>query len=88
MTYGLRWFLNDLVEFRGEGADDPCHHDVVQSSPIDGRIDNIEDDVIVEGVATKHEKHEVAPPLAVGRRGFQNNCDHRSYILEANSLRL
>jgi hypothetical protein len=32
---GLRRFLNDLVEFGGEGAKDPCHNDVVQSSSID-----------------------------------------------------
>jgi hypothetical protein len=47
----------------GEGAKDSCHHDVVQSSPIDGRIGDIGEDMVVEGVATKHEKHEVAPSL-------------------------
>jgi hypothetical protein len=26
---GLRQFPNDLVELRGEGAEDPCHQDVV-----------------------------------------------------------
>jgi hypothetical protein len=49
------------LELGGEGAEDPCHHDVVQSSPIDRRIDNVG-----EGVATKREKHEIAPPLVVG----------------------
>jgi hypothetical protein len=34
----------------------------------------------------KREKHEVTPPLVVGRRGFQKDCDHRSYILEAGNL--
>jgi hypothetical protein len=76
------------VEIRGEGAKDPCHHDPVQSIPIDGQIDDIREDVVIEGVATKREEHEVAPPLVVGRRGFQNDRDHRSYILEANSLRV
>jgi hypothetical protein len=67
---GLRQFPNDLVEFGGEGAKDSCHHDVVQSSPIDRRIGDIGEDMVVEGVAMKHEKHEVAPPLVVGRRVF------------------
>jgi hypothetical protein len=34
----LRQFLNYLVEFGGEGVKDPCHHDVVQLSPIDGQL--------------------------------------------------
>jgi hypothetical protein len=44
--------------------------------------------VVVEGVATKREKHEVEPPLVVGQRGFQNDRDHRSYVLEVGSLRM
>jgi hypothetical protein len=43
--------------------------------------------VVVQGVAIKCEKHEVTPPLIVGQRGFQNDRDHRSYILEVGSLR-
>jgi hypothetical protein len=42
--------------------------------------------VVIEGVAVKREKHEVAPPLVVSQRGFQKDCDHQSYILEAGSL--
>jgi hypothetical protein len=76
------------VELGGEGAEDLGHHDAVQSSPIDGRIGNIEEDVVVEGEATKREKHEITPPLVVRQRGFQNNRDHRSYVLEAGSLRM
>jgi hypothetical protein len=74
------------VELGGQGAEDPCHHDAVQSSPIVERISDIREDVVVEGVATKHEKHEVAPPLVVGRRWFQDDRDHQSYILETGSL--
>jgi hypothetical protein len=44
--------------------------------------------VVIEGVATKREKHEVAPLLVVGQQGFQNDHDHRSYVLEAGSLRV
>jgi hypothetical protein len=76
------------VELRGEGAEDLCHHDAVQSSPIDGWIDDVGEDVVVEGVAMKREKHEIAPPLVVGWCGFQNDRDHRSYILETGSLRV
>jgi hypothetical protein len=36
----------------------------------------------------KREKHEVVLPFVVGRRGFQNDRDHRSYVLEADSLRM
>jgi hypothetical protein len=36
----------------------------------------------------KREKHEVAPLLVVGRRGFQNDHDHRSYVLLVGSLRM
>jgi hypothetical protein len=43
---------------------------MLQSSPIDEWIGDIGEDVVVEGVATKHEKHEVVPPLVFGRRGF------------------
>jgi hypothetical protein len=55
------------MEFRGEGDEDPGHHDVIQSSLIDGWIGDIREDVVVKGIATKHEKHEVPPPLVVGR---------------------
>jgi hypothetical protein len=74
------------VELRGQGVEDRCHHDVVQSSPIDGRISDIGEDVVVEGVATKREKHEVASPLVVRRRWFQDDRDHRSYILETGAI--
>jgi hypothetical protein len=83
---GLCRFLHDLMEFGEEGAEEPCHHDVVQSSPIDGRIGDIGEDVVVQGVPMKCEKHKVALPLVVGRQGFQNNHDHRSYVQDAGSL--
>jgi hypothetical protein len=54
----------------GEGAEDPGHHDVIQSSPIDGRIGDVREDVIAEGIAMKREKPEVAPLLVVRRQGF------------------
>jgi hypothetical protein len=76
------------VELGGEGAEDPGHHDVVQSSPIDEWISDVGEDVVIKGVAMKREKHEVAPPLVVERRGFPNDRDHRSYVLEAGSLRM
>jgi hypothetical protein len=71
---------------RGEGAEDPGHHDVVQSSPIDGWVGNVGEDVVIEGVAMKREMHELAPPLVVERQGFQNDRDHRSYVLETVNL--
>jgi hypothetical protein len=74
------------MELGGEGVEDPGHHDVVQFSPIDGRIGDVGEDMVIEGVAMKREKHEAAPPLVVGRRGFQNHCDHRSYVFEVSSL--
>jgi hypothetical protein len=43
LTCGLRRFPNDLVEFGGEGAEDPYHHDDVQFSLIDGWIDDVEE---------------------------------------------
>jgi hypothetical protein len=55
------------MEFRGEGAEDPCHHDDVQSSLIDRWICDVGEHVVVQGVSTKREKHEVTPPLIVGR---------------------
>jgi hypothetical protein len=70
---------NDLVELGGE--EDLCPHDAVQSSPIDGQIGDVKEDVVVEGIAIKHEEHEIVSPLVVGQRGFQNDRDHRSYIL-------
>jgi hypothetical protein len=66
------------MEFRGEGAEDP----------IDRWIGDIGEDVVIKGVATKREKHEVVSPLIVGRRGFQNDRDHRSYVLETGSVRM
>jgi hypothetical protein len=76
LTSGLHQFPNDLMEFEGEDAEVTCHHDVVQPSPIGGWIGNGGDDVVVQGVSMKREKHEVTPPLVVGRRGFQNDRDH------------
>jgi hypothetical protein len=67
---------NDLVELGGEGDEDPDHHNVVQSSLIDGRIGDIGEDVVVKGVATKCEKYEVVPPHVIGRRGFHNDRNH------------
>jgi hypothetical protein len=58
---------NDLVELKREGAEDLGHHDVVQCRPIDERISDVGEDVVIEGVAMKREKHEVTPPLVVGR---------------------
>jgi hypothetical protein len=88
ITSHARRLPNDIVELGGEGAEDPGHHDAIQSSPINERIDNVREDVVVEGVATKREKHEVVLPLIVGRRGFQNDRDHLSYVLEARSLHM
>jgi hypothetical protein len=34
----------------------------------------------------KCEKHEVAPPLLVRSRGFQNDRDYRSYVREVGSM--
>jgi hypothetical protein len=76
------------VELGREGAEDLGHHDTVQFSLIDRRISNIGEDVVVEGVATKCEKHDVTPLLVIGRRGFQNDRDNRSYVLEAGSLHM
>jgi hypothetical protein len=73
---GLHQFSNDLVEFGGKGVEDPCHHDVVQPSPTAGWIGDVGEDVVIQGVAMKHEKHEVMPPLVVGQRGFQNDRDY------------
>jgi hypothetical protein len=66
LTSGFHRFLNDLMEFEGEGVEDPYHQDVVQPSPIDGRIGDIREDVVIQGVAMKREEHEVASPLVVG----------------------
>jgi hypothetical protein len=76
------------MEFTGEGAEDPGHHDAVLSSRIDGWISDIGEDVIIEGIAMKREKHKVMPPLVVWRRGFQNDHGHRSYVMEASSLHM
>jgi hypothetical protein len=53
------------VELGRESAEDLGHHDVVQSSPIDGRISDVGEDVVIESIATKREKHGVTPPLVV-----------------------
>jgi hypothetical protein len=55
------------MEFRGEGVKEPCHHDDVQSSLIDGWIDDIGEDVVIQDVAMKREKYEVTPLLVVER---------------------
>jgi hypothetical protein len=67
LTCSLRRFLNDLVGFGEKGVEDPCHNDVVQSGPKDERISDIEEDVAIQGVATKREMHEIASPLVVAR---------------------
>jgi hypothetical protein len=61
---------------REKGVEDPCHNDVVQSSPKDEQISDVREDVTIQGVATKREMHEITPPLVVARRGFQNGRDH------------
>jgi hypothetical protein len=53
------------VKLRGGGAEEPGHHDAVQSSPIDGWVGDVGEEVVVVGLATKHEKHEVVPLLVV-----------------------
>jgi hypothetical protein len=42
--------------------------------------------VVIQGVLTKCEKYEVASPLVMGRQGFQNDRDYRSYVLDVGSL--
>jgi hypothetical protein len=41
MACGLHRSPNDVVEFKGEGVEDPYYHDAIQSSPIDGWIDDV-----------------------------------------------
>jgi hypothetical protein len=65
-TCSLRQLPNNLMELEGEGTEDPSQNDVVQSSPIDVQINDVEVGVVVEGIATKREKHEVVAPLVVG----------------------
>jgi hypothetical protein len=65
-----RRLMNDLIEFGGEGVEDPGHHDVVKSILIDGWISDVREDMVIVGIAMKHEKHKVTPPLVVGRRWF------------------
>jgi hypothetical protein len=52
---------------REKGVEDPCHNDVVQSSPKDEQISDVREDVAIQDVATKREMHEIAPPLVVAR---------------------
>jgi hypothetical protein len=62
------WSLSTPEQSRGaqgEGAEDSGHHDVVLSSPIDGLIGDVGEDMAAEGVVMKREKHEVVPPLIV-----------------------
>jgi hypothetical protein len=54
------------VEFRGEGVEDPCHHDVIQPNPIGGQINDDGEDVVIQAIAMKREKHDVTPLLVVG----------------------
>jgi hypothetical protein len=79
---GLRRFLNDHVEFRGEGVEDPCHHNVVQPNPISGQIGDIREDVVVQGVSMKHEKHKVAPSyvLNVVIPDFVNKIEYSLHV--------
>jgi hypothetical protein len=51
-------------------------------------IDDVGEDMVVKGVTMKCEKHEVAPPLLVRHRGFQNDRDYRSYVREVSSLHM
>jgi hypothetical protein len=67
LTSGLHRFPNVLMEFGGEGVEDPCHHDVIQPSSIGEQIGDVREDVVVQGISMKCEKHEVVPPLVVGR---------------------
>jgi hypothetical protein len=48
---GLQWLMDNLVELDGEGAQDPGQHDVVQPSPIGGHVNDVGEDVVVEGIA-------------------------------------
>jgi hypothetical protein len=91
-------FLNYLVQFEGEGGEDPCHHDVVQCSPIGGWIDDVREDVVIQAVSMKREEHEVTLSLVVGRgdKGSRTTvttdhmfwlsaaCTHR-YVMRAAS---
>jgi hypothetical protein len=75
------------MELGGEGVEDPGHHGAVQSSPIGRWIGDVGEDMVIEGIAMICEKHEVAPLLVVGRRGFQNDRVHRSCVLERWAVR-
>jgi hypothetical protein len=60
---------DNLVEFNGEGIQDPSQRDVVQTGRIGGCVDDVGEDVIVEGILAECEEHEVTPSLVVGREG-------------------
>jgi hypothetical protein len=55
------------VKLDGESNQDPSQYNVVQCGLIGGRVDDVRDDLIVEGVAAEREEHNVTPPLVVGR---------------------
>jgi hypothetical protein len=72
LSSSLRWLAEDLVEVDRDGPQAPGEHDVVKPSPIGGRVNDVGDDMIVEGIEAVCEEHLVMPALVVGRERLQN----------------
>ena len=79
---------NDIQEVEGEGTEDPRQDDAVDMLPCQGlsRDWDVEEDVVVQGVASESEKDQVPPSPIGGRRGVEDDRDQGLNVLDTSSL--
>jgi hypothetical protein len=68
---------DEVMEVEGDHLDDPGEHDAIKAQPRGGlgRDRGIDEDVVIEGVATEGEEDQVPPTGISGRLGLEDDWD-------------
>src|SRR6185312_5769206 len=79
---------DEVLKIQGDGPEDPGHGDAVEAQPRHvPRLDRqVNEDVVVEGVAADGEQDLVPPAAVGGGRGVEEDGDQSPDVLDAGRL--
>jgi hypothetical protein len=84
----VRRGADEVVEVQRDRPQDPGEDDAVQTKPrrgLDGDR-NVNEDVVIEGVAAKSEKHQIPPAGVGGRLRLEDDRDEEADVLDPPGL--
>jgi hypothetical protein len=79
----VRGGADEVVEVQRDRPQDPGEDDAVETEPrrrLDGDR-GLDEDVVVEGIAAKGEKHQIPPPGVGGRLRLEDDRDEKTNVL-------